>query len=113
LVCNTHAVVDKVDVVAEESVSRVLRNDTERDEERQSVSVALSSHEVKIAACLLVFKFEPEGFLDFAELEGDCCILSVTIGVVMGQDGLGLFVTLLRDEPTWRFWDPIDECELD
>jgi hypothetical protein len=50
LVCNTHAVVDKIDVVAEESVSRVLRDDTERDEERQSVSVALGSHEVKIAA---------------------------------------------------------------
>lgn len=38
--------------------------------------------------------------------------MSVTIGVVMGEDGLGLFVALLRDEPTWRFWDPVDECEL-
>jgi len=70
-------------------------------------------HEVQIAAGVLVFEFESQGFLDFAELEGNCCVLLVTIGMVMGEDSLGLLITLLGDEPTWRFWDPVDECELD
>jgi len=113
LLCNAHAVVDQVDIVAEKSVPRVLRNYTKRNKERQSVAVALSPQEVKIAARLFVFKFESESFLDFAELEGDCCVLLVTIGVIMGEDGFGLFVTLLGNEPTWGFWDPVDECELD
>jgi hypothetical protein len=112
LLCNAHAVVDQVDIVAEKSVPRVLRNYTKRNKDSQSVAVALSPHEVKIAARLFVFKFESESLLNFTELEGDCCVLPVTIGVVMGQDGFGLFVTLLRDEPTWGFWDPVDKCEL-
>jgi hypothetical protein len=113
LLCNTHAVVDKIDVVGEESVSGVLGNNTEGDEESQSVSVALGPHEVQVAAGLLVFKFESQGLLDFTELECNCRVLPITVGVVMGKDSLGLLITLLGDEPTWRFWDPVDECELD
>jgi len=112
LLFDTHAVIDKVDVVGEESVSGVLGNDTEGDEKGQSVSIALGSAEVQIAAGLLVFKLESQGFLDFAELEGNCCVLPVTIGVIMSQDSLGLLIALLGDEPTWRFWNPVDECEL-
>ena len=112
MLCNTHAVIDKIDVVGEQSVSRVLGNDPKGDEESQPVSVALGSHEIQVAASLLVFEFESQGFLDFAELEGNCCVLLVTIGVVIGEDSLGLFITLLGDEPTRRFWDPVDECEL-
>lgn len=113
LLRDTHTVVDKVDVVAKESVPRVLRNDTEGDEESQSVTVALSSHEVKVAAGLLVFEFESQGFLDFAEFESNCGVLPVTIRMVMGENGFSLFVPLLGDEPTRGLWNPVDECELD
>jgi hypothetical protein len=113
LLFNTHAVINEVHVIAEESVSRVLRNDTEGDEERQSVSVALRSQEVHVAACLLVFEFKSQGLLDFAEFESNSCILLVTIGVVVGKDSFGLLITLLGDEPTGRFWNPVDEGDLD
>lgn len=103
---DAHAVVEKIGVVADDGVARVLRNDTHCDEKQQPVSVALCLHEVSVAAGLLDLEFECQSFLDFAPFELDCRVVTVAIGVVFSQNGQGLLVTFLRDEPTWGLWDP-------
>lgn len=113
LFCNAHAVINKTDIIAEESISRVLGNDTERDEESQSVSIALGPHEIQIAAGLLVFEFESQGFLNLTEFERNSRVLFVAISVVFGEDVLGFIVAFLGDVPTRRFWNPVYECKLD
>lgn len=103
---NSHTVVDKIDIVAEQSISRVLRDDTERNEKHQAISVTSGLQEVGVIARLPVLKLESEGLLDFTELELDGRILSVAISMVMSERRKRLFVSFLRNVPSWRFWNP-------
>ncbi len=104
--CDAHAVVEKIGIVADDGVTGVLRNDTHGDEQHQSVPVTFCLHEVSIAAALLDLKFECGGFLDFPPFELDCCIVTIAVGVILGQNVQSLFVSFLGNEPTWGFWNP-------
>lgn len=110
LFCDAGTLVDEVHVVTEESIARVLGNYTKRDEDSQTISVALGAEEIGVSAGLLVLELEAECLLDLAELESNSGVLLVAIGVVLGKNGLGFLVTLLGYQPTWGFWDPLNEC---
>lgn len=103
---DAHARVDSAHVVGEEGVAGVLGDDTEGDEDGETVSVALGAEEVHVGGGLLELKFETERFSDLTVFEADCCIRLVSVCVVFGEDVFGFFVSLLADQPTWRFWDP-------
>ena len=113
LVRNTSTLVDNVGVVADQSITRVLRDDTQRDQEHKTVTVTAGSEEIEVATSLLSLVLKSNGILDFLVLELHSLIVLVAVGVVLGKDVEGLFVTLVGHEPTGRFGDPPDEADLD
>ena len=109
---DTHGLVEQTGVVGDNGVTGVLRDDTHCDKEQETVSVTTGAHEVKVGA-LLGGVFETEGLLDFLPFELDGDVVTVTVGVVLGENGESFLISLLGDQPTWRFWDPVDEGDLD
>jgi CO dehydrogenase nickel-insertion accessory protein CooC1 len=101
-----HAVVNLIHIVGEESISTVLRNDTEGDEKSKTIPVALCAEEIHVGAGLLEFKFKTEGLSDLAILEAHSRVVLIAIGMVVGENCFCFFVALLRDQPTWGFRDP-------
>jgi len=106
LVCNSHSVINKIHVVAEEGIARVLRDDTERNEYHKSATVALGADEICVTARLLVEELQTQGLLDLEKFKLDCCIVLITICVVLGKCRQCLLVTFFGHEPTWRLWNP-------
>lgn len=110
---DTGRVVKLARVVGDDGVTRPLREDTERDEDGEAVTVALGLEEVEVAAVDLGLHLEADGLLDLAELELNRGVVLVAVGVVRGQHGEGLVVPVLGDEVTGRLGHPPDEDDLD
>jgi len=110
---DTGTSVDQVGVVGEQGVTRVLRDDTERDENGQPPSVTLGLQEVDVVGALLGLLLQSQGVSDFTEFELDGGVVLVTGGVVVGEHVQGLIRTILVNQPSWGFWDPVDEGKLD
>lgn len=106
LLSDTHAVVDQTSVVAEQGIAAILRDDTQRHQDSQSVAVSAGLHEVKIAAVLLVLHLQADGVLNFAVFKLDGWVVLVAVAVIVRQDAKGLIVSLLGDEPTRRLGNP-------
>lgn len=113
LVFDTHRPVDYAHVVGNESVTRVLRDDTERDEEHKTVSVATGAEEIGVGTGLLSQEFETESLLDFLVLKLDSGVLNISVGMVLSESGKCFLGTVVGDVPSWRFWDPVNKSELD
>lgn len=113
LVLDTSALVDNVGIVADQSISRVLRDDTQGDQEHETVTVTAGSKEIKVAAALLSLVFEGDGLLDLSVLKLHGRVVGVSVGVVLGKDVKGFLVTLVSHKPTGGLGDPIDEGDLD
>lgn len=110
---DTGRVVELGRVVGDDGVARPLREDTERDEDGEAVTVALGLEEVEVAAVGLGLHLEADGLLDLAELELDRGVVLVAVGVEAGEHGEGLVVPVLGDEVTGRLRHPPDEDDLD
>lgn len=106
LLFDTHGLVNKIHVVAEKRVAAVLGDDTERNQDSKTISVALGSQEIHVAASLLELEFETECFLDFLVFELNGRVVDITICVVVCQRRQRLLGLVFRDVPTWRFGDP-------
>lgn len=92
---NTGTLVDCVHVVGEESVSTVLRNDTQRNENGQSPPVALGAEEVGVASSAVGLPLETHGLADLAKLELDRGVVAVAGAVVVGEHVEGLLLAVL------------------
>jgi hypothetical protein len=113
LVGDAGALVDGVHVVGEQSVTRVLRDDTERDDDGQPPAVALGAEEVEVAGGLVGILLDADGLPDLAVLELDCGVVLVAATVPLGEHGQGLLVPVLVDQVTGGFGNPPDEGKLD
>jgi len=111
--CDTGCLVDLVGVVGEEGVAGPLREETEGDDEHESVPVALGLEEIEVGGALLSVEFEADGLLDLLVLELDQRVVDVAVSVVLSENLKGLLGPLLGEQPTRRFGDPEDEHELD
>lgn len=105
--------INLIQVVGEQRIATVLRNDTERKEESKPISVSSGLQEVNVAAGALIFELKSQGLLNLSKLEGNSSIVLIAIGMIFGEHSFGLLVSLLRDEPTWGFWNPVNEDDLD
>ena len=106
LVLDTHALVDKIHVVADQSVTTVLGNDSKSNEKHQPISVALGTEEIHVSAGLLDFELEADCLLDFLVFELNRRVMDIAVSVVFGKRCQRFFWAIMGNVPTWRFWDP-------
>jgi hypothetical protein len=106
LLRDAHAIVDDIHVVAEQSISGILRNYAEGYQKHEPISVAFSFQEIRIITGLSVFELKPQCLFDFTELELHCRILSVAIRMVFGKSSQCLLISFLGDMPTRRLGYP-------
>lgn len=85
LVGDASAQVDCVHIVGEQSVARVLRDDTERDDNRQSPAVALGANKVKVSGSLGCLSFDAHGFLNLLVLILNCGVLSISPSMELSE----------------------------
>lgn len=112
LLGDTRTLVDDVHVVGEEGVTRVLRDDTEGDDDGQTPQVALGPEEVEVRGGAVAVAVGLDGLLDLAVLELDEGVVLVAATVVLGQHGKSLLRLVLVDEETRGLGDPPDTDEL-
>ena len=62
-----------------------MREETERADEEEPVTVTLGAEEVEVAALLLELVLEPKGLLDLGILEEDGLVGLIAVGVVCRQ----------------------------
>lgn len=113
LLGDTGALVDGVHVVGEQSITRVLGDDTEGDDDGQPPAVTLGAEEVHVGGGPVGLLLDADGLLDLLELELDGSIVGVATSVPGGKDVEGLLVPVLVDEETGGLGDEPDEGELD
>jgi hypothetical protein len=112
LVVNPGTFVDSVDVVGENGVTRILGNDTERDNDSKTPQIAFGAEEVQISARLPYGLLDSDGFLDFTVLELDGGVVGVAASVPLGQNSKSLFVSVLENEVTGGLGDPYTVTKL-
>ena len=93
---------DEVEVVACETISRPLREESESQKNDQTAAVALGVEELQPAVAFKLF-LESDGVLDLLELEEDDFVFAVTICVDFGENVVCLLHFTLGKEETWRF----------
>jgi hypothetical protein len=101
--CDSAGLVDQVGVVGNDGVTRILRDDTNGDDNSKPPAVTPGSEEIHVAAVVTSLLLEAKGFADLAEFELYRKVLVVAIGVPLGQ-GLECFlVAVFGDQPSGRF----------
>jgi len=110
---DTGAIVKLAGIVGDDGVTGPLGEDTERDENGETVTVALGAEEVHVTAGARGLELETEGLLDLAELELDRGVVGVAIGMVLGESVQGLLVPVLGDHVAGGLGNPEDEGQLD
>jgi hypothetical protein len=100
------ALVDGVHVVGEQRVTRVLRDDAQRDDDGQPPQVALGLEKVQVAALLAGLLLQADRLADLAVLELHRRVVDVAAAVVLGQNVQGLLVAFLGDQVTGGLGDP-------
>jgi hypothetical protein len=103
---DTGVFVDSVNVVGENGVTRILGNDTKRDNDTETPQIALGAEEVQIGARPTERLLDSDGFLDFTVLELDGGVVRVAASMPFGQNGQRLFISVLVNEVTGRLRDP-------
>lgn len=105
---DTSTLVDNIHIVGEQSVARVLRNDTEGNDDAESPQVAPGLDKVGVAGSLGGGAVGLNGLLDLAVLELYSRVVLVTTGMVLGEDCKSLLGLVLVDEESRRLRDPPD-----
>lgn len=110
---NTDGFEHFVEVVGDEAVSGPLREPSESDDDRQTLTVTGGldqGHPTNGSSDSLI---EIDGGLDFFELVLDERILFITVGMIVSQDVESLGIPPLANEPTRRFGAEPEETELE
>ena len=105
------SLINNVDVVGENSVTRILGDDTKGNDDKQSVSVSLGLEEVEIAGCGLLASLD--SLLDLAVLELNGDIVRISTSMMLCEDLQSFVTPVLAHEPTGRFREPPDAANLD
>lgn len=113
LVLDTGTLVDDINVVGKQGVARVLRDDTQGDDDGESPAVATGSEKVHVRGGSLGRAVGLDGLLDLTVLELDSGVVNVAAGVVLGEDLEGLLRLVLMDEISRRLGNPPNTTELD
>lgn len=113
LASDSGSLVDGAHVLGEQSVTRVLGDNAERDDDGQPPAVALGAEEIEVGRGLVGVLLDLDGLLDLAELELDSSVVGVATGVPLGKNRKSLLLPILVDEVTGGLRDPPDEDELD
>jgi len=95
---NASTGVDEVGVVREESIARVLRNNTKTDQNSQPPSVTACLEEVKVAGALLGLLLHTHGLTDLSVFVLHGGVVGVAGCMVVGEEVEGLLVAVLADE---------------
>lgn len=90
-----------------------MGDDTKRDKEHETVTVATGFEKVKIAAICLCLVLHGNGVLHLVVLELDSGVIAVAIGMILGENVESLLGALLGYKPTGRLGDPPDANNLD
>lgn len=113
LVLDTSAFVDYVNVVGEESISRVLRNDAERYDDSKPPSVSLGSDKVEVARAGLRVAIRLDCLFDLSVLELDGRVVHITPSMMLRQNCKSFLGLVFVYEETRRLGNPPDADELD
>jgi hypothetical protein len=90
------AFVNLVDVVGEQSVARVLGNDTEGDNDSKTPAVTLRLEEISVSGGAISQLVDAHGLFDFLELVLDGCVVLVASCVEGGEHLKSLVGAILR-----------------
>lgn len=93
-------------VVGDDTVARPLREDTEGEENGETIAVALGFEEVDVSAAVFGNLLHLDGIANLTEFKLDGGMVGVTAGVILGEDGQSLIMAIFGDEETGRFRDP-------
>ena len=113
LLSDAGTLIDGVHVVGEESVTRVLRDDTKRNDDSQSPAITPCAEEVQIASRSVGFLLDTNCFLDLSKLELNSSVVNIPASMMLGKDLKRFFVSILVDKKTGRLRKPPNECKLD
>lgn len=107
-VADTGVLVQNRSVVGNDGIAGPLGEDTERDDDHETVAVTTGFEEVNVLGRGVGDLLELDGVADFAELELDGGVVGIAVGVVLGENVEGLVVAVLGDEETRRLGDPFE-----
>jgi hypothetical protein len=113
LVFNTSARIDKIGVVADQSIAGVLGDDTKGYKEHETITVATGLQKIKVAAVCLGLVLHGNSLLHLVVLELDSRVGAVAIGMILGKNVESLVGALLSYKPTGRLGNPPDDTNLD
>lgn len=82
---DTGTLVNFADVIGEQSVSRILRDDTKGDNDRQTPAITLGPEEVRVFGGTISQLINAHSLLDLLELILDSCIVFITTCMVLGE----------------------------
>ena len=100
-------------VVADDTVTRPLREKGNRNDDGHTAQVAASGKEGLESRVVLGEFLDTDGLADLVDLELDQRVIDVAVAVEVGENLFSLSVTAVVDEPTRRLGDEPDEEELD
>lgn len=92
---DTGAFVNEVDIVGDDGITGVLRNDTEGNDDGQTPAVSLCLEEITIFDGAVGQLIKAHGLLDFLKLVLHGCVISIASGVVGGEHVKRLFGAIL------------------
>lgn len=112
LLLDTGIGVNVIDIVGEEGISRILRDNAKRNDDSKPPAVALGSQEVDVTRATVGLGLHDDGLLDLAILELHGGVVDVPTAMVLGENLEGLLGLVLADEEARRFRDPPDAEKL-
>lgn len=113
LVLDASAFVDDVNVVGKKSISRVLRNDAERDDNSKPPSVSLGSDKVEVARAGLRVAIRLDSLFNLSVLELHSRVVHIATSMMLRQNCKSFLGLVFIYEETRRLGNPPDADELD
>jgi hypothetical protein len=111
LVMDTGTFVNNVNVVGENGIAGVLRNDTKGDDDGQTPAVSLCLEEIRVSDGAVSQLVKAHRLFDLLELVLHGCVVLVASSVVGGEHVKRLIGAILGDQVSWGFRDPY-VCKL-
>ncbi len=97
---NTGTLVDDTGVVTDKGVAGPLGEETEGNDDHESLAVALGLDKVQVGRALLVQEFHANGLFHLGIFEHDGRVTVIAIGVVVGKHAERFIIPVLGKQPT-------------